>query len=314
MDGATVDTLENLPMNRIPLDDLLTIMYVLIDDWYQQHGRHLLRGQPGVKPVCSDSEVITLLLAMDFVPFPGETQFLGFIRANYLPLFPQLPDQSQFHRRARALRLLVEALRRTWLHQLAVTAETVFLLDTKPIPVVGYKRSNRRSAFAGSANDGYCASRNMHYFGYKLVTLTTLDGLPVVYELVPANTDERAAAETVLGSLSGCTIVADKGFIGAHWHVLIAAQTGNQIWTVKRRNQRCQNPKAVDRWLKSIRERIEGAFNEIQNTGRNIERLLAKTVLGVSTRVIAKMTSHTLKYVLRQCFGIDVQTFEVVSS
>jgi hypothetical protein len=87
-------------MNSIPLDYLLTIMYVLIDDWYQQHGRHLLRGKPGVKPTFTDSEVITLLVARDFVAFPGETQFLGFIRANYLALFPLLPDQSQFNRRA----------------------------------------------------------------------------------------------------------------------------------------------------------------------------------------------------------------------
>ena len=301
-------------MNSIPFDDLLTIMYVLIDDWYQQHGRRLLRGKPGVKPTFSDSEVITLLLAMDFVPFPGETQFLGFIRANYLALFPRLPDQSQFNRRARALRLLLEELRRFWLHQLAVTEERQFLLDTKPVPVVGYKRSKRRSDFRGSADYGYCASRNMHYFGYKLVSITTLNGLPVVYDLVPASTDERLAAEAVLDYLAGCAIYGDKGFIGEEWQLQIYEQTGNRIWTVKRENMHEQNPKAFDRWLNSIRERIEGAFNEIQNTGRNIERLLAKTVLGVSTRVIAKMTSHALKHLLRQFFGIDVQTFEVAST
>jgi hypothetical protein len=301
-------------MTSIPLDDLLTIMYVLIDDWYQQRGRRFLYGKPGVKPTFSDSEVITLLLAMDFVPFPGETQFLGFIRANYLALFPLLPDQSQFNRRARNLRLLVEELRRAWLRQLAVTEQRQFLLDTKPVPVVGYKRSKRHSEFAGSADYGYCASRNMHYFGYKLVSITTLNGLPLVYDLVPASTDERLAAETVLDYLCGCAIFADKGFIGEEWQLQIYEQTGNRVWTVKRVNQQQQNPTVFDRWLNSIRERIEGVFNEIQNTGRNIERLLAKTVLGVSTRVIAKMTSHALKHLLRQSFGIDVQTFEVAST
>jgi len=314
MGGDSIHQMEDLPMNSIPFDDLLTIMYVLIDDWYQQHGRRLLRGKPGVKPTFGDSEVITLLLAMDFVPFPGETQFLGFMRANYLPLFPLLPDQSRFNRRARNLRLLVEELRRFWLHQLAVTTEMEFLLDTKPVPVGGYKRSKRHSEFRGSADYGYCASRNMHYFGYKLVSITTLNGLPVVYDLVPASTDEREAAESVLGYLSGCAIYGDKGFIGEEWQLLVYEQTGNRIWTIKRANQHEQNPKAFDRALSSIRERIEGAFNEIQNTGRNIERLLAKTVLGVSTRVIAKMTSHALKHLLRRSFDIDVQTFEVAST
>ncbi len=56
----------------------------------------MLQSKRGAKPIFSDSEVITLLL-MDFLPFPGECQFLEFIRAHYL--FPRLLDQSQFHRR-----------------------------------------------------------------------------------------------------------------------------------------------------------------------------------------------------------------------
>lgn len=298
-------------MRSITFSDLMTNIFVLVDDWYQVDGNRYLQGKPGSKPVFSDSEVITLMLTMDFVPFPGETQFLGFIRANYLDLFPQLLNQSQFNRRARGLHLVVEQLRRHWLGQLGVTAETQFLLDTKPVPVLGYKRSKRHSDFWGSADYGRCISRDLKYFGYKLVTITTLSGLPVVYDLVPANTDERDAAETVLAYLAGCDIFADKGFIGAAWQAHVRAQTGNRLWTVRRANQHQQNPQAFDRQLNSIRERIEGAFNEIQNTGRNLERLLAKTVIGLCTRVIAKLTSHALKYVLRQFFGIDVQTFEV---
>lgn len=300
-------------MTSITLIDLLTIIYVLVDDWYQVDGVRWLRSKPGSKPAFSDSEVITLLLAMDFVPFPSEAQFLEFIRANYLGLFPRLLDQSQFNRRARALRLLVEQLRRHWLAELGMMNETQFLLDTKPVPVVGYKRSKRHSQFAGSADYGHCASRNLHYFGYKLVTITTVAGLPVVYDLVSANTDERNAAEVVAGYLAGCDLLADKGFIGETWQAHIRQQTGNRVWTPKRANQRQQNPVAFDRWLNSLRERIEGAFNELQNTGRNIERLLAKTVLGLGTRIIAKVTSHALKYLLRRLFGVDVQTFAVTS-
>jgi hypothetical protein len=295
------------------METLLTIIYILVDDWYQAKGHKLLKGKPGAKPVFSDSEVITLMLAMDFIPFPGETQFLGFMRANYLALFPKLLDQSQFNRRARGLRLLLEQLRREWIVQLGVLGETQFLLDTKPVPVVGYKRSKRRSDFAGSASYGYCVSRKMYYFGYKLVTITTLEGLPVICELVPANVDEREAAEAVLFYLSNCDIFGDKGFVGEEWQAFIHQQTGNRIWTVKRTNQHVQNPAAFDALLNSIRERIEGAFNEIQNTGRNLERLLAKTIVGLCTRVIAKLTSHVLKLLLRRDFGIDVQTFQTIS-
>jgi hypothetical protein len=301
-------------MTSITASDLLTIIFVLVDDWYQAHGIRYLKGKPGAKPEFSDSEVITLLLAMDFIPFPSETQFLGFLRANYLALFPRLIDQSQFNRRARALRLLVEELRRTWLVQLGVFQHTRFLLDTKPVPVVGVKRSNRHSDFAGSASYGHCASRSMKYFGYKLVAITTFSGIPVVYELVPAHTDERKAAEAVLVYLRGCQIIGDKGFIGMDWQAQIYAWTQNQIWTPKRSNQYQQNPKGLDRWLNSVRERIEGVFHELTNTGRDLEGLLAKTLVGLCTRVIAKMASHALKYVLDLQFGIKVQTFEIAAS
>jgi hypothetical protein len=52
------------------------------------------------------------MLAQGFIPYPSETQYIGRIRANYLALFPKLLGQSQFNRRGRALRLLVEQLRR----------------------------------------------------------------------------------------------------------------------------------------------------------------------------------------------------------
>jgi len=300
-------------MNSITFEDLCTIVYVLVDDWYLAHGKKLLKGKRGQKPIFSDSEVITLLLMMDFLSQPGETQFLKFMRANYLALFPDLLEQSQFNRRARSLRLLVEELRKHWASLLGVTLQGAFILDTKPVPVLSYKRSKKHSDFDGSASYGYCASRKMKYFGYKLVMLCTLDGIPAVYELVPANTDERAGADTVLPYVRNCDILADKGFIGNEWQAEHLEKYGNHIWTPKRSNQHTQNAEEFDLWLNRHRERIEGVFNQLQNTGRNIEHLLRKTVTGLATHVIAKVTSLTLRILLRKRFNIDVQTFSYIS-
>lgn len=297
-------------MTMVEADDLLTQVFVLVDDWYQAYGERLRPRLSGPRCSFSESEMLTLLLVMDYFPYPGEQQFLGYIRANHLALFPALLDQSQFNRRARRLSGMLEALRRYWLGQLAVTDEDTLVLDTKPVPVVGYKRSKRHSDFEGSASYGYCASRKLRYFGYKLVMVTTLSGIPLVYDLVPANTDERAAAETVLADIHGCTILADKGFIGTDWQADIGRLTGNRIFTPMRVNQHSQNPPAFNRLLGKFRERIEGVFNEIQNTGRHLEHLLRKKVSGICTHVSAKVASHTLRILLRQHFGIDVLTFE----
>lgn len=300
-------------MTSIPLTDLFIIVYVLVDDWYHSKGKHYLKGKLGAKPEFTDSEMITLMLMQDFIPYPSETQYIDFIRANYLPLFPKLLSQSQFNRRSRNLRLLVEKLRQYWIQRKAWHDQHCFLLDTKPVPVLGYKRSKHQSDFLGSADYGHYASRNLSYFGYKLVTISTLFGIPIFYDMVPANTDERQAAGAVIDHFVFCDIFGDKGFIGLDWQTQIFDQTGSLVWTPRRSNQKTQNSPALNHFLSSKRERIEGVFHEIQDVGRNIERLLAKTILGLVTRVIAKMTSHLLRRLLLVDFGVNVQTFAVSS-
>lgn len=297
-------------MNMVDATSLLTIIFVLVDDGYEQYGKQLHPRLSGPEVSFSDSELLSLLLAMDYFPYPGEAQFLGFIRAHHLSLFPNLLSQSQFNRRVRRLAGLLEALRRYWLNELGSLFERTLLLDSKPVPVVGYKRTKRHSDFEGHASYGVCASRNLKYFGYKLVVVSTLSGVPLVYALVPANTDERTAAEAVLFDIQGCDILGDKGFIGDDWQDEVARATGNRIFTPKRNNQHQQTPEPFCRLLTHFRERIEGVFNEIQNTGRHLERLLRKKISGLWTHVSAKMASHTLRILLRQNFGIDVLTFE----
>jgi hypothetical protein len=140
--------------------------------------------------------------------------------------------------------------------------------------------------------------------------VSTLAGIPLVYALVPANTDEREAAEAVLGVVHGCDILEDKGFIGGDWQDDLYRSTGNRVFTPMRVNQHQQIPPAFSRLLGHFRERIEGVFNEVQNTGRSLERLLRKKVEGLCVHVAAKMASHTLRILLRQRLGIDVLTFE----
>ncbi|MEM8674962.1 MAG: IS982 family transposase [Cyanobacteria bacterium P01_G01_bin.67] len=230
-------------MNSIDFESVIVTVFVLVDDWYRAEGKSLKSLSPGARAKMSDSEVITLALVMDYLPFPGETQFIGFIRANYGQWFPQLLTQSQFNRRLRKLEQMIKTLRRKWVKQLGGENANSFIIDTKPIPVMGYRRSKRHSDFHGSANYGYCAARKMKYFGYKLVIVSTLKGLPVatcgqvLCELVPANTDERQAVEGVLEIVRHSDIYGDKGFIGQDWQQQITSSTGNKIWTIHRDNQ-----------------------------------------------------------------------------
>ena len=60
-------------MASIYIPDILTIFFVLVNDWYQVEGAKLLKGKAGKKPEFTDSEVITLMLAQEYIPYPSET-------------------------------------------------------------------------------------------------------------------------------------------------------------------------------------------------------------------------------------------------
>jgi hypothetical protein len=297
----------------ISIADLLLVTFVLVDDWYQRKGAGWLGRSVGSKPEFSDSEMLTLMLAIDFFEFTSERRFVAFMRANYLALFPNLLDQSQYNRRARRLRYLLNALRQDWAAELGVQFEQHFLLDTTPVIAVGYRRDKSHSDFRGSAAYGYCAARRLKYFGYKLVMLTTLDGTPYAFELVPANIDERDAADEVLDSLPPDSHAwSDKGFLGEEWQAGWSRQ-GVHVWTTKRENQRLHNPPEFDRLLNSVRERVEGAFDILKEGGRSVEHTLAHTLGGLCTRIIAKIACVTLRLFLRRFLGIDVLTYTVTA-
>jgi hypothetical protein len=91
-------------------------------------------NKPGVRPLFKASEMLTLMLAHEWLPYGGETQYIGYIRANYGRLFPQLVDQSQYNRRTKDLGQFLEPLCEHWLSDLNI-ASADLLVDTKPVPV-----------------------------------------------------------------------------------------------------------------------------------------------------------------------------------
>ena len=244
--------------------------------------------------------------------FKSERKFVGYIHANYHSMFPNMVDQSQFNRRSGSLRLILNELRKHIAQELDVLMASMYILDTAPVPVVGYKRNKKHSAFY-NAQYGYCASKKLHYWGYKLVLLVTADGIPVAFELVPANTDERDAAEEVLPSANPNSIaLGDKGFIDEERQVEWQNCYGVSVQTFKRKNQYVKNEPEVSELLKAHRSQIETTISSLERV-EDIENTGAKTVLGLSTRVIVKITSYTFRHYLLRFYGINVLDFQVVT-
>lgn len=298
----------------LDMETFATLILVLVDDWYIANAQRYLAGKVGEKPTFTDSEVMTLMLLKEFFPFKAERRFIKFMRANYLCLFPKLLDQSQFNRRARNLRLILNQLRIDIAKELGVQLAKLCVLDTAPVPVVGYKRNKNHSHFAASAEYGYCVSKKLHYWGYKFVLLVTADGIPVAFELVAANTDEREAAEEVLDQANpGSIVLGDKGFIDQERQSQWQSQYQICVHTFKRSNQKLQNTPEVEMLLQEYRSQIETTLSSLKRV-EDLEQHLAKTVVGLVTRVIAKLTAYTLRHYLFRVHEVDVLNFQFAHS
>jgi len=297
----------------IDLETLITAIYFIVDEWYHTEGCKYLIGKVGKKPEFTDSELMTFVILKEFLQFRSERKFLGFMHGNYLEVFPDMVDQSQFNRRSRALRLILDKLRCHFAEELGVQLASLYIVDTEPVPVVGYKRSKKNSDFLGSAEYGYCVSKKLNYWGYKFVALVTADGIPVAFELVPANADERDAAEEVLHAAnSGGVVLGDKGFIDEERQKDWEDRYGIYVYTFKRKNQHKRNPPVVQQLLKKNRSQIETTFSSLDRV-EGLEDQGAKTVLGLVTRTIAKVTAYTFRKYLLSFHGIDVLTFQTVT-
>jgi hypothetical protein len=296
----------------IDTETLITLVYFIVNNWYLTEGCKYLKGKPGRKPEFTDSEMITFMILKEFLQFKAERKFLGFMHGNYSEMFPDIVDQSQYNRRSRALRLILDRIRSHFANELGVQLASLYVLDTEPVPVVGYKRSKKHSDFWGTAEYGHCASKNLKYWGYKFVMLVTADGIPAAFELVPANTDERDAAEEVLPAANpGSIALGDKGFIDEERQEDWKERYGVSVYTFKRKNQHKQNPPAIQQLLKENRSQIETTFSSLDRV-EGLEDHGAKTVLGLVTRIIAKVVAYTFRKYLLRFHGINVLTFQTV--
>jgi len=183
---------------NMSMETFLTVLYCFVDEWYQQNAPRLLKGKVGTKPVFSDSEVLTLMLAQHWCGFQKESRWLRFLKNTYLALFPRLLDQSQFNRRARNLCWLLNRMRQDLLKQMGAFQEAVRLIDGTPVHVRHWRRFGKTHLRLPAAALGHCAAKKETFYGYRLVVMTPLEGGITDWERIPGNADEREAALDLL--------------------------------------------------------------------------------------------------------------------
>lgn len=284
-------------------DETLALrIMMLVDEWYQQEGASMVASRPGPKPRCTDVEILTLsLLRLLIMPGCSERRFLRWMRANHPDWFPHLPEDGNFNRRARSLLPLLNA----FLYYLTATVDTLWaILDTSALPVIKLARATRRRLFREDdtfpAGRAFSVTEKAVYYGYKLVLLCTMEGIPFRLALVPAHLDDREIAEWLLEHEVPGWRLADKGFWSQELVERLKAR-GQYLLIPPRRNSPRRWDKAFWRTFNRARRRIETTLSTLKDYFL-LEFHRARTFRGLAWRVL--LTS--VAFILRRQYALGV--------
>ncbi|MEQ9438449.1 MAG: IS982 family transposase [Cyclobacteriaceae bacterium] len=250
--------------------------------------------RPGPAPSFSDVEVIALTLTAEYLSIDSENQLFKKIHADYAAAFPTLHSRPQFNRRKRALFPLLERLRQKLVAPF-LENEDIFMTDSKPLPICEYARSAQSTVCQETdyarPNYGYCASKQERYYGYKLHSVQTLEGVIVYPDLAPARAHDSKFLSDLQGQLFNCLLITDKGYVSEDWQQTFRTQNNVLLYTPKRKNQTC--PVHFVALFDRVRRQIERTYSQLKDQFF-IERNYAKTFWGYKTRILSKIAALTM--------------------
>lgn len=251
--------------------------------------------RPGPEPsTCSDSELLTMALVGECRGWDIETDMLSYWR-EYPDLFPQVPSQSRFNRRRRNLMQAFNLIRQAVLSMLDLALDSQCAIDSLPIPVVQFHLvpGSTGDWKAHGADFGKVSSKKQTIFGYKLHLLVTLQGVILDLVLAPASAHDLKVGQELLAPYTNLEVFGDKAFISETVATELATTQGILLRTIPRANQKKQLPRWLARLYNRVRQIIETVNGQLAGQF-HIETNHAHTFSGLCTRLLTKLTAHTI--------------------
>jgi hypothetical protein len=270
-------------------EEAVTVLFCLIDDAYRvlnpkgQRYEFLKR--------LSDSEVLTLALFQQLRGVESERSFLRDVGRFFAHLFPGALDlePSSLHRRLRKLRRFLEPLRRDVLPQLVGDPE-ILIVDSTLLEVMHPRQVGPSEGFEGAS---WVRWGSFSVYGVKLHLLCATNGVPVSYELTPANVaevrlTEELLTEANLGEEVGRRLLGDLAYQSEALEEALA-ECGVVLVTERSRQH-------------GKRQRVEICFSSLKRVF-GLGETLAKTLVGLATRIAAKITAYTYGFYVNRLLG-----------
>ncbi len=259
-------------------------------------------------PKLKDLELISLALTAEFMGIDSENH-----------LFRQIPktikckiERSVYNRRKRRLANSINDLRMK-IAKSFNEFEKFFIIDSMPVEVCKLSRSSTSKICKDVdycyPNRGFCASQQMHFYGYKLHAVCSVNGVFQSIDLSPASVHDIHYLKDIKEQLSDCTLLGDKGYLSAEIQIDLFNYVNIELETPKRMNQKDYKPQFY--LFKKQRKRIETLFSQLCDQFM-IRRNYAKTFEGFKTRLLSKITALTVvQFINKEYFNRNINNLKV---
>jgi hypothetical protein len=292
-------------MNR---EDFIIHVYCMICDEYGEIRREQRIRKAGFAPAFTDEEVITVEICGECFGLNSDEAIYDHFHSYYRAFFPKLPERSLFVRQAANLWPVKMRIQQTLVSRFGQDQEAVQVIDTLPMPMCVYTRARRDRCFKPDADYGYCAAKQLHYYGFKLGLRISRLGMITHYTLLPARPHDIQLLDDLLAGFTGVAI-GDKGFIDAVRQQELAHKRAVELLTPTRRNMVLQLPPFVNRLTRRWRKLIETVGSQL--AGRfAIEQIRVRDLWHLQHRIIRKVLAHTLAVVLNLQLGRSPLDFD----
>ena len=282
-------------------DDFIINVYCIVCDQYKTiTDAHPLR-QRGFTPALTDEEALTIEICGEYLGFDRDEAIYDYFRSHYAHFFPQLRGRTSYVRQAANLWQVKTAIQQR-LTVISGQADDPFqLIDTMPLPVCVYTRAKRDRCLKPDADFGYCAAKDMHYYGFKLGLRISRDGMITHFSLLPARPHDSQLVDDLLDGFQGVAI-ADKGFIDAFHQEALAKKRAIELITPLRKNMKSTLPVHIRRLGQKWRKRIETVGSHLTERF-HIDNTRAQDLWHYQNRLIRKILSHTVAVFINMQLG-----------
>jgi hypothetical protein len=267
---------------------------------------HAQRQSNNFRPKFTDEECITTYIWGIFNRKFEVKACYEFIRDYYGEWFPDLPSYQAYNNRICYLADVFKALADILLCGIGLDpSHSDFVDDSIPIVVAGGKRSGRAKSASELCNKGYCASKDMFYYGAKLHILAQCNykslPTPAMMTLSKASEHDLPVSKEMLYDTFNIRVFGDTAFADKEWKARMRQENNVEILTPIKRAKGQKNLPFWDRIYSSAISSVKQAIESLNNW------LIVKTDIQTASKVrsVAGLTSFIFARVACACFWFN---------